>query len=63
MTDANTGNDGKPGGPEAGRTSSFGDSGREPVGQIGPYRLLSALGEVVVDHIRKVIREQGTEEQ
>lgn len=29
----------------AGATSSFGDSGNEPIGQIGPYRLLSILGE------------------
>ncbi|MHC4509058.1 MAG: protein kinase [Planctomycetota bacterium] len=45
MIDANRGNDNKPAGSEAGRTSSFGDSGKEPIGQIGPYRLLSVLGE------------------
>ncbi len=30
---------------EAGTTSSFGGSGKKPVGCIGPYRLLSILGE------------------
>jgi len=45
MIDANTGNDDKPTGIVAGATSSFGGSGKEPIGQIGPYRLLSVLGE------------------
>ena len=45
MTDANAGNDDRPTGMEAGATSSFGSSGKEPIGLIGPYRLLSILGE------------------
>jgi len=45
MIDANSGNDDKPTGIEAGATSSFASSGKEPIGQIGPYRLLSVLGE------------------
>ena len=45
MTDAQTSNDNKPNGEGAGATSSFGSSGKEPIGQIGPYRLLGILGE------------------
>ena len=38
-------NDDEPDGKGAGATSSFSASGAEPIGQIGPYRLLSILGE------------------
>jgi serine/threonine protein kinase/tetratricopeptide (TPR) repeat protein len=38
-------NDGSVDGKDAGATSSFSASGAEPIGQIGPYRLLSVLGE------------------
>ena len=45
MTDAQTSNGNKPDGKGAGTTSSFGSSGKEPIGQIGPYWLLDILGE------------------
>lgn len=45
MSDPKAGNDDKPTGMEPGATSSFGGSGTKPIGQIGPYRLLSILGE------------------
>jgi serine/threonine protein kinase/tetratricopeptide (TPR) repeat protein len=38
-------NDGARDGQTAGATSSFGAGGTEPIGQIGPYRLLRVLGE------------------
>jgi len=45
MSDANAGSEDKPTNTAAGATSSFAGSAREPIGQIGPYRLLSVLGE------------------
>jgi len=38
-------NDRAPGGKDISPTSSFGGSAKEPIGQIGPYRLLGILGE------------------
>ena len=45
MSTVESKNEGSPNGGQAGATSSFSTSGAEPIGQIGPYRLLSVLGE------------------
>ena len=45
MSDANAGNDKKPTSTGAGATGSFAGEGQKPIGQIGPYWLLSVLGE------------------
>ena len=45
MSTIETKNDGSPNGKDTGTTSSFNISGAEPIGQIGPYKLLRILGE------------------
>ena len=45
MSTIETNNDGLPNGKDTGATSSFNVSGAEPIGQIGPYKLLRILGE------------------